>query len=171
MQLLSSSSINVLPDRDITLNLIRFNFTANSTIGAIFVPGNSVTPLVWTLERPWKDGANARDDKSTPTINESTAILCNTYEVVPHIWGHNGWQVPMLVGTPNRSAILIHPANKPSELLGCIAPGIKFGQDCVISSSLAFNKVMAVIKPVWDKKRKVFITISNNADIKNAMLA
>ncbi|WP_019615094.1 DUF5675 family protein [Psychromonas ossibalaenae] len=49
-------------------------------------------------------------------------------------------------GPSLRTACLIHPANKPSELLGCLSPGLDFGflddEWCVTHSGDAFDVLM-----------------------------
>ncbi len=83
------------------------------TFGVMQYAGNK-----WfTCERPWKDNEN--NVSSIPT----GSYLCRwtlsprlkrfTYEVL---------------NVPGRSGIRIHSANFPSQVLGCIALGQKYGQ-------------------------------------------
>jgi len=61
-------------------------------------------------------------------------------------------------GPSIRTACLVHIANKPSQLVGCAAPGLSFGflvgEWCVSSSRLAFN---ALIKELDGKPAKLLI--------------
>lgn len=57
---------------------------------------------------------------------------------------------------PGRSEILIHVANKPSELLGCIAPGMTAsGNTAVNNSRNAMNKLINLL---WPKDFDIVIT-------------
>jgi len=149
---------------NLNLSLNRYATNVFSTYGELFV-GADTHRFCYTLERPWSDGINRRDNKSTPEINESTAVLTGTYELVPHDlhWGDGILLVPMLVGTINRDGICVHPANKPSQLLGCIATGtLKPVNNYMGDSVTAHRKLMAIIQPYWNKGNKVYLTIHNN---------
>ena len=68
-----------------------------------------------------------------------------------------------LQNVPNRSLILIHPANDANkELQGCIAPvssltGIAKG----LQSRSAFQKILSACYQAFDRKEKVTLTIKN----------
>ena len=67
----------------------------------------------------------------------------NTYALINHALG-----VGIKPGDSHRSLILLHAANKPSELQGCIAPGTSltcFSSEWGVSySKSALKKVMKV---------------------------
>lgn len=50
-----------------------------------------------------------------------------------------------LIDVPNRTAIRIHPANYPRQLLGCIAVGDKEEPDAVDNSRNTFNSLENII--------------------------
>lgn len=136
-----------------------------STPGELYIGSDNTPRFCYTLERPWSDGINRRDNKATPEINESTAILPDRYELIPHQlhWGDGILLVPMLIGTKDRDGICIHPANKPSQLLGCIAVGtMKQVNDYMGDSVTAFKALMKIIQLYWDRGEKVYLTIHNN---------
>lgn len=60
------------------------------------------------------------------------------------------YQVWELQNVPGRSEIQIHIANKPSQLLGCIAPGESYGvmdgEPAVLNSTAAFKRFMEYTK-------------------------
>lgn len=68
----------------------------------------------FTVERPWLD--------NQPFIS---CIPEGTWEVRPFT-GRRFKSVSIIEGVPNREFILIHSANRPTELSGCIAPGVRF---------------------------------------------
>lgn len=76
--------------------------------GAVLVSG-------YTVELPWRDNA----------VGES-CIPPGVYRAIRHdspIFGSSLW----LQDVPGRTEILVHPANAPHQLDGCIAPGESWG--------------------------------------------
>lgn len=67
-----------------------------------------------------------------------------------------GWEV---CDVPGRTFIMLHPANWPGELQGCISVGLAFGviagQIGVSSSREAFRKLMAAI-PEGENELRVY---------------
>lgn len=55
-------------------------------------------------------------------------------------------QILPLIDVPMRTAIRIHPANFPKQLLGCIAVGDKEEPDAVDNSRVTFNQLYKVIE-------------------------
>lgn len=97
----------------------------------------------YTIERP-KTG-------EYPCIPEGT-YKATRYDSPKH--GPDTWQ---LENVPNRSHIQFHVANYPSELLGCIAPGmspIDGLEPGVASSRIAYKKFMDLTK---DEKEITFV--------------
>ncbi len=110
-----------------TIKLQRITFSPDCpTYGVILYDDK---PLCVTIERPW--------------INNERNISCippGTYQCVPHNGGRfrNVW---ILKDVPNRTAILIHIANRVNEIEGCIAVGLSFYEDGIGSSAVAMNKL------------------------------
>ena len=107
------------------------------TTGVLF--NEQLDELCKILELPWKN-----NERSVSCIPEGE------YRVVAHKspkFGHCFW----VRYVPNRSEILIHPANYTRELLGCLAPGLDFGDidgDGVIdvkSSRKAMDKLLTTL--------------------------
>ena len=116
------------------VDLYRAVDTAGATFGSLFL---STTPICLTLELPWK--CNRRN---------VSCIQAGEYDCIPFF--HNKWGRCWHVrGVPNRSEIVIHPANRASELKGCIAPGTFYWEDGVGSSRSAIKKLEVVtnLKP------------------------
>lgn len=107
-----------------------------------------------TIERPWipspdhPGGANGVSCVPAGTYD----LVYHDSEMHPHSFALVNWalgvyhlpsEVPAGGG---RSTILLHPANRPSELLGCIAAGMErqVGADpAVLRSRLAFQIINA----------------------------
>jgi hypothetical protein len=96
-----------------------------------------------TVERPWLNNAN--DISCVP----AGSYLCHRYFSPKH-----QRDVFMLGDVPGRTNIEIHIANLPTELLGCIALGLHFGEVTnkrgdhghgVLESEPAFDAFMALL--------------------------
>ena len=82
--------------------------------------------------------------------NSPLRIPAGHYHVVPHVSPTQNKRLKgkcfKLMNVPDRTDILIHIANLPSELLGCIAPGLSFGamngEDGVFSSTNAMKVLL-----------------------------
>ena len=102
-------------------------------------------------------------------IYGETAIPRGTYQLVPtispkfkyRVWGkkYNGI-VPEFKDVPGFSGVRLHPANRATELLGCVAPGKNNVKGQVTQSQATYYKIMdKFIIPAWNKSEKVLITI------------
>lgn len=115
--------------------LARVSQTDADTFGVFL--NDDGTPCCLSLELP--DKGNAPDVSCIPASNY-IAVWTKTPK-------HPGG-VYMLQGVPKRAAIEIHPANKASQLLGCIAVGEQFGvlgaEEAVYSSVDAYNAFLAL---------------------------
>jgi hypothetical protein len=114
--------------------------------------------VLQTIERPWipaPDHVGGANGISCVPFGFYHLVLHDT-ELHPETWALVNpslgvWHLPgdIPVGVQGRSAVLIHPANVASELLGCIAPGMERGtlngQAAVLQSRLAFAKIKALV--------------------------
>jgi len=111
--------------------------------GTFGVMGLAEEPPRWvTLERPWKN--------NEPFIS---CIPDGTYVLRPHESVKFGrvWCVDQV---PNRTAILIHPANLATELEGCIALGECYGSlqehPAVVNSRQAVTEFHSMLAGLSD---------------------
>lgn len=131
------------------LQLIRHSYLPHGTFGTLSLPGSGI---VHTVERPWKDNKPFEscipEGKYPLVMRPSGVVARSTREKYTQ-----GWEVQ---NVPGRSFIMIHPGNWPSNLEGCIAPGLSLAlmkdpkSDCpygVTSSQAAFEKLMSSLKP------------------------
>lgn len=96
-------------------------------------------------------------------LNKISCIPEGIYQIVKrysnrfkdHYW---------IINVPNRSLILIHPANNAKkELQGCIAPVLTLENDGVGGySKNAFQILAKYIDPILESDNKVFIHIKNS---------
>lgn len=124
-----------------TLTLYR-NYFPHGTYS--FLADDNGNAFLKTVERPWKDNA--------PNIS---CVPEGVYDLIPHKSPKHGecyaLQAPDLgvtiYGPSQRTHVLFHTANRPSELEGCIAPGTDFGvvdnEWAVVNSKLAMQYFMS----------------------------
>lgn len=109
------------------LRLERFCYAPYSTLGRFYLPSGE---FVFTVERPWRFNV----------IRES-CIPEGTFDCVPYSSEKypDTWEILV----PGRTKILFHAANRASELMGCIAPGMTLSDTefKVISSRTAMGKL------------------------------
>ena len=79
-------------------------------------------------------------------------IIEGIYQAAEYDSPANKCRVWLLSGIPGRSFIEIHPANYPSELKGCIAPGLSVAvnKQAVWDSRTALEKIVETVGG-WDK--------------------
>ena len=85
--------------------------TLDATAGEVFVNGKH---LCWSMELPWRD--NQHDISCIPP---------GTYALSQHFRTIGGLATLHLEHVPARAGILIHVANWPHEINGCIAVGVQ----------------------------------------------
>ena len=131
------------------MNLVlQRTYFKEGTNGALF---NNDRFVGFTIELPWKE-----NKKQVSCIPEGV------YELRPR-YSEKFKHHLVLENVPNRSLILIHPANDANkELQGCIAPvssltGIAKG----LQSRVVFQKVLSACYQAFDRKEKVTLTIKN----------
>lgn len=126
---------------ELTLN--RTKLLPTSTLGTLNVDGIF---FCYTLERPTSDSGG-----------EAPYSIPSGEYVVAMRWSprHN-MNVPGIMDVPGRTDIEIHPANYPSQLLGCVAVGHTQDTDYVGESVLAFQALMEKIQ----NEKDLTITIS-----------
>jgi hypothetical protein len=74
------------------------------------------------------------------------AIPAGTYSVILTPSPHLKYITPEVLNVPGRSAIRWHIANKPEELLGCVAVGMTQALDWVGGSTQAFDRMMILLR-------------------------
>jgi len=135
------------------LLILRYCYSATETEGRIYLTEHDEDYL-HSLERPWLAGARGG-------MPFESCVPDGEYELVPHVRPKNSAHVYALRNPDlgvyytkqdrgsreGRYLILIHPANKVSEIVGCIAPGlvrtIADNVPQVRSSRRAMAKIMA----------------------------
>lgn len=123
------------------LTLVRVSQSAQSTQGTILLPSNI---LLHTLELPWIPAA-------TPGgVHDKSCVPLGLYELALHNTPKHPRSFALVNASlgvihepdaryPNaRVACLLHVANTPDELLGCIGVGLRCGDDCLFESRSAY---------------------------------
>lgn len=112
----------------------------------------------------WLNGAKYCDTLERPWLNNQPQVSCipeGAYDIVIEFSPHFSRRMPHLLNVPQRSGILIHPANWVSQLQGCIAVGMEHGQDFVSHSEAAFAPLFQDIQEAEDKGEQVRIVITS----------
>lgn len=118
------------------------------TNGALFYKGHF---MGFVIELPWLD-----NKKQISCIPEGVYVLKPRFsEKFKHHL--------QLENVPNRSLILIHPANDArTELKGCLAPvGHLNGIGKGLYSRPLFQKIISYCHQAFDRKEKVILTIKS----------
>lgn len=134
----------------IKIDLVR-NYMKLGTNGSLYFDDKLICK---TIELPWRDN-----------INQHSCIPEGVYKITKR-YSKRFKNHFCLVNVPNRSLILIHPANNAlKELKGCIAPVLKTINDGVGEySKKAFDKLSDLLNPFFESNIKVFIHIKNSQD-------
>jgi hypothetical protein len=107
--------------------------TEKSIVSEILADGSR---FGYVLELPWKN--NMHDISCIPSGMYFVRLLPS-----PHF---DGAIIPHIMYVPNRTDIMIHVANWPYEIKGCMAIGLNKGVDYVGQSRKAFDALMGLIK-------------------------
>lgn len=114
----------------VVVDVDRTSSTATATMGQLKVNGSNIG---CTLELPWIDNKN-----------DISSILPGAYNARLKI-RPNGTRAIELLRVPNRTDILIHPANLSGELKGCIAPGKTCGKSRTFDSGAAMKEILDLV--------------------------
>ena len=134
------------------LILIRDTSTPTCTLGLLHVGGH----VFHTLERPWvPDPASKCGRKGVSCVAPGVyRLVKHNTEAHPKVWAlvnpalgvyHQPTDVPAGCEHITRTAVLIHPANYPHEIRGCIAPGMSRGPNAVWNSRQAMKKLRELV--------------------------
>lgn len=117
---------------NIAIKVQRGTPTGRSTPGQMLI---NELPFCNTLE----------PDPNTPVHAGHPSIPAGIYKVILTKSPHLGYITPELLNVPGRTAIRIHIANKPEDLLGCTAVGTDPSLDWVSHSKTTFEKLMGLL--------------------------
>lgn len=122
------------------LEIHRIYQTEELTLGIFFL---NEKPSFISLELPWK---NNESQVSCIPIGE---YLCVRRKASANITADIG-EAFEIKSVPNRSDILIHVANYPKEIKGCVAIGMRWGWNLegVFDSKLAFKSLMKTLQGI-----------------------
>ena len=115
----------------VNLLIIRDTFTKKSTIGRLFINGESFCD---TLENPWVD--NQRSIRCIPKGNYKVSLR------YPRESATRDYLHLLVQDVPNRDYILFHRGNTAKDTSGCILVGNGRKQDIVENSRLAMDLVI-----------------------------
>jgi hypothetical protein len=118
-----------------------------ATLGQLSIDG---LPECDTLELPWE--------------GNRTGISCippGRYRLAWEVSPRLGRSTLRVKAVPDRFGILIHPANRPDQLKGCIALGKRLTPENIRDSRKAVEAVEAKVKAALARGEEAWIEISN----------
>ena len=130
----------------INLLLIRDTFSDLSTLGELFLNGERMCD---TLENPWLDNQK-----------NISCIPAGIYDVRLRLARESATRdyLHLLIqDVPNRSFILIHRGNFPSQTQGCVLVGLGSQQNAVNNSVLAMDLLIKEIVNLGGENIKLII--------------
>lgn len=125
------------------LELIRKNDTGISCTGELYLDGVFVC---YTVE-----------DSTLLGTGKGCGIAEGAYRVVYTLSPRYKKRMLRLVGVPNREGILIHVANRASDVIGCIGVGLTLGKDFVGRSQTALEKLEGLVLDRMHKGEQLHI--------------
>ncbi len=127
---------------------LKRNYFPEGTNGTLKCDGKFIC---FTIELPWRN--NERRISCIPE-GKYFIIKRNSQKFKSHF---------ILLGVPNRSLILIHPANNAmKELNGCIAPVTKLsGPGMGLFSRAAFLRLKSVLENSLEQNEEVVLNINH----------
>lgn len=153
---------------EIKLTLHRVYKDPEYTIGRLYVDQLLLCDTIEDCDRGLKQSWDIGQILKVKVYGK-TAIPKGTYKigftVSPkfryRVWGKKyGGIVPEIQNVKGYGGVRIHPANRASELLGCIAPGTNSVKGAVTQSQAAYYKLMDDwLMPAHRQGRKIYITI------------
>lgn len=118
------------------VKLQRWDYGVDGTFGLLTLPNGD---CLYTCELTWND--------NEPFMS---CIPEGIYRCIPS--AHNGRPSWLLVDVPGRDDIMIHSANLPKQLQGCIAPGLRMGRLYGNRAVLASKDAMKQLEKFFLKK-------------------
>lgn len=132
------------------LELQREIFSSQSVTGRLFLDGKFIYDW-YTLERP--------------DLNNQQGISCvlaGLYDIELKYSPHFKRIMPHLINVPGREGILIHWANWPKQLEGCIAVGHTRSENAIGDSVKAFNELFTLMQSANDAHEPIQILITES---------
>lgn len=150
------------------LTLHRVDEDPEYTIGRLYVDQLLLCDTIEDCDRGLKQSWDITQILKVKVYGK-TAIPKGTYKIgftVSPKFRYRAWAkkyggiVPEIQGVKGFDGVRIHPANRASELLGCIAPGTNSVKGAVTQSQAAYYKLMdSWLMPAHRQGRKIYITI------------
>lgn len=157
-----------MTDLQLTLQRLPMPPSAGYTIGRLYADTVYVSDTIEDKDRGLKDKWTLAEIKAKKVYGE-TAVPKGRYRVTltpspkfrTRVWARKyAGLVPLLEGVKGFEGVRIHPANRASELLGCIAPGKNTKKGMVTSSQQWYYKLMdEYLMPAFKRGEEVTITI------------
>jgi hypothetical protein len=122
-------------------------------LGRLYIEGTLAN--YYTLEL-------GREFEGRENVHEKTCIPEGRYKIELRMSPHFGRVLPHLLDVPGRTDILIHVANYPHDIKGCIGVGkwVNDGTGAIGKSLLAVQELMEALNRADEHGEEIWITIS-----------
>jgi hypothetical protein len=134
------------------LELIREEFTENSTIGRLFIDGKFEC---YTLE----DFDRFLENPNHKKVKSLSAIPAGTFKIDITMSPRFKKDLPLLIDVPQFEGVRIHAGNKAEDTDGCILVGKSQGKDFIGSSRDAMDALMKKLQAAKKEEEEISITI------------
>lgn len=148
----------MIKDNVLVIDCFRKIFTEQSTISQAVIDGKSICYFLEDKDRGLTSDMSLDQIKELKVYGE-TAIPYGVYEIQITYSQKFKKELPVLLNVPGYEGIRIHTGNKSEHSHGCLLPGNVVSLDYVGESTIAFNKLLGIIKEALNAGKKVFINI------------
>lgn len=149
------------------LRLDRIFRTSKATIGELYVNGvhlcDTLEDVVRPLPKTCPNTPNGLNCGCKEKVYGKTAIPAGTYEVKLTYSNRFKQVMPEILAVPHFLGVRLHKGNSSIDTDGCILVGTWDGmkEDWISNSTVAYNKLMPLLRKAVDNKEKITITINN----------
>lgn len=143
------------------IGLNRRHFKDTYTIGKLYIDSQYFCDTLEDKVRELHDINHDNDfnDPGEGKIYGETAIPCGRYKVDIVWWTKHQKEVPIILGVPGFTGILIHSGSDPKHTEGCILVGENKYKGRLVNSPYYATTLTNMIRDAINEKEKVFITI------------
>lgn len=136
----------------------RFLFDS-ATVGKLYADGDFVCYVLEDVVRDKNHDGDLQDVGEAKVMHQ-TAIPFGKYEIAVTMSQRFKKDLPILLNVPEFEGIRIHPGNTEVDTSGCLLPGTYCDGKSVVESTVAFNRLFALIRTAIAAGEKVSINIT-----------
>lgn len=128
----------------IKIKVIRDTFTANCTLGKMYINGEYFCETLEDVDRGLNQSLPLEENKRLK-IKGETCIPYGKYKGIVNISPAKKRALPRLLNVPAFDGILIHKGNTKVDSLGCILVGRKRNIDSIVQSTIMEEALLKIM--------------------------